>query len=62
MPSTKQTPWPLCAAISWQVGTIFNLVDSLACGTVGVLVTARSRQATLEKAQDALKFIRRIVS
>lgn len=45
-----------------QVGTIFNLVDSLACGTVGVLVTARSRLATLEKAQDTLKFIRRLVS
>eukprot|EP00903_Cladosiphon_okamuranus_P009520 g9070.t1 len=43
-----------------RVGTIFNLVDSLACGTVGVLITERSRQATLEKAHEALKFIRRI--
>ncbi|CAM9628324.1 unnamed protein product [Ectocarpus fasciculatus] len=46
--------------LSTQVGTIFNLVDSLACGMVGVLVTAQSRQAALEKAQGALKFVRRM--
>lgn len=45
-----------------KVGTIFNLVDSLSSGTVGVLVTAQSRLATLEKAQEVFKFIRRIVS
>ncbi|CAN0557168.1 unnamed protein product [Ectocarpus sp. 12 AP-2014] len=46
--------------LSTQVGTIFNLMDSLACGMVGVLVTAQSRRAALEKAQGALKFVRRM--
>lgn len=45
-----------------QVGIIFNLVDSPACGTVGMLSTGQSRQAALDKALEALKFIRRIVS
>lgn len=45
-----------------QVGTIFNLVDSLTCGVIGILAIAESRQYSLDKAQGALKFIRRMVS
>lgn len=45
-----------------QVGTIFNLVDSLACGMIGVLAIAESRQLSLGKALGALNFVRRMVS
>lgn len=45
-----------------QVGTIFNLVDSLTCGMIGILAIAESRQFSLDKAQGALRFIRRMVS
>lgn len=37
-------------------------MDSLACGMVGILTTARSRQAALDGALHGLKFIKRIVS
>ncbi|CAM9270894.1 unnamed protein product, partial [Scytosiphon promiscuus] len=43
-----------------QAGTIFNLVDSLASGVVGMLCTAQSQKAALERAQDSLKFIKRL--
>lgn len=45
-----------------QVGTIINLVDCLFCGVVGILTTAQSRQAALDKAMNALRFIKRMVS
>ncbi|CAM9563669.1 unnamed protein product, partial [Choristocarpus tenellus] len=45
-----------------QVGTIFNLVDTLVSGVVGMLTVASSKQAVLLKALNGLKFIKKIVS
>lgn len=59
--TTRMTTYHIYLSIS-QVGTIFNLVDSLACGIIGVLAIAESRQSSLDKALGALKFIRRMVS
>eukprot|EP00904_Undaria_pinnatifida_P000730 jgi/Undpi1/10658/HiC_scaffold_29.g13107.m1 len=47
--------------IKVDVGTIFNLVDNLTCGMIGVLVIAESRQTSLDKALGALKFVRRMI-
>lgn len=52
----------ICFLSTSQVGTIFNLVDNLTCGMIGVLVIAESRQTSLDKALGALKFVRRMVS
>ncbi|CAM9216989.1 unnamed protein product, partial [Discosporangium mesarthrocarpum] len=47
--------------VETQMGTIFNLVDILGSGTVGMLAVGSSRQTVLQKAFSGLKFIKQIV-
>lgn len=41
---------------------MFDLVDNLVSGVIGILTIARTRRAALENTLCGLKFIRRIVS